>query len=307
MYKYFTDSLPQFIKAKKIVRWKLLIVFLCSLSSFQCANFLEPMTPKDTNEAYLYSARKKIDKRQYLSAIEDLTLIESDFAADNDVRVTFASAYAGACGMEFIPFFNSISQANITPPSTLFKYLRSSFTDKATVPNYCILSETKLKEIGSTAALREAAMAGKKEANMFMAILAMAKIGSILRSKSDIDGTNSLGDGDTDAGFNSCTNDAANFTDDEVIQIATGFALLIENLPTLFTAANNTTAALDAISVAIGLFCNLNPTTKCVTTDASSIDPADKAEFVDTYRDLLNTDAMGIGSCNNINPDACCP
>lgn len=281
---------------------------ILSILLIQCGqNIFEPMSPKDTDQAYLYSARKKIDRGEYLSAIEDLDLISGEYASQNDVRVTFASAYAGACGMEFIPFFNSISQANITPPTTLFKYLRSSFTDKTTTPNYCVLSESKIKEIGSTEALRLAAMGGSKEVNMLMAILSMAKIGSILRTKSDIDGANSLGDGTTDAGFNACTNDSANLTDNEVLEVATGFALLVENLPSILGAGSNTSVALLAASNAIGLFCLLAPVSKCTAIDTSLIDPSDRAEFIDTYRDLISTDSVGIGSCNNPLVDPCCP
>lgn len=289
---------------------QLSFVFLLSLTQLQCANFLEPMTPKDTNEAYLYSARKKIDGGEYLEAIDDLLLLEDDFAANNSVRVTFASAYAGACGMEFIPFFNNISSANITPPNTFFKFLRGSFNGKATTPSYCTLAENKLKEIGATEALRLAAMGGSKEVNMLMAILAMAKIGSVLRTTSDVDGTDSLGDGNTDASFNACTNDDSNITDDEVLEVATGFGLFFENLTSLLGSGSDTEAALDAISTVLTAICDLAPSDKCVIRDVSSVDPADEAELVDTYRDLLSTDTFGIGSCDapgHPDPDTCCP
>jgi len=289
---------------------KFFIAIVCSLTQFQCANFLEPMSVKDTNEAYLYSARKKIDTGDYLEAISDLSELDADFAADNNVRVTYASAYAGACGMEFIPFFSSISSANITPPNTFFKFLRSSFTDKATTPNYCTLAEAKLKEIGATEALRLAAMGGSKEVNMLMAILAMAKMGSILRTTSDVDGTNSLGDGNTDASFNACTNDDSNITDDEIVELATGFGLFFENFTSLLGSGSNAETALTAISVVLNAICDITPAANCVVLDTSNIAPADNAELVDTYRDLLSTDTVGIGSCDfpgHPDLDTCCP
>jgi hypothetical protein len=286
---------------------KNLIILLCSLICLQCANIFEPLTPKDANEALLYEARMKIDAGDYSGALTYLADIEPEYASQNEVRITYASAYAGACGMEFIPFFNSISNANLGA-TTIFKYLRSSFTDKAADPTKCTEAETKLKAIGSTAADRLAAMEGSKEVNMLMAILAMAKIGAYLRTKSDIDGANARGDGTTDGTFNSCTNDASNLTDDEVIEIATGFALLIENLPSLLGATNSTSTALDGISTIIGAFCGLAPSSKCVVTDKASIDPADKTEFVDTYRDLLKTQSAGVETCTPaVTPDECCP
>jgi hypothetical protein len=212
--------------------------------------------------------------------------------------------------MEFIPFFTSIGSANITPPNTFFKFLRSSFTDKATTPNYCTLAEAKLKEIGSTNALRLAAMGGSKEVNMLMAILAMAKIGSVLRTASDVDGVNSLGDGSTDAGFNACTNDDTNINNAEVLEVATGFGLFIENITSLLGNASNAQTALDAVSVVLNAICDITPASNCVALDTASIAPADQAELIDTYRDLLSTDTLGIGSCDlpgHPDLDTCCP
>lgn len=290
--------------------WQKSIILILAFSLIQCANIFEPLTPKDTNQALLYEARKKIDEAKYDDALTYLGQLDSTYAAQGDVLLTYASAYAGACGMQFIPFFNSISQASsITPPNTIFKYLRNSFTDKTALPTNCVLAEAKLKAIGSTAALREAAMEGKKEVNMLMAILAMAKIGAVLRTTSDVDGTNGLGDGNTDAGFDSCN--SGMLTDNDVIEVGTGFALLIENLPTLLGASNSTSVALDAIGTIIGTFCTLSPTSKCVTLDKSSLDPSTEIpEFVDTYRDLLKSQTAGIETCSPVLPatlDSCCP
>lgn len=296
----------------------LMSLIISSFILIQCANnIFEPLTPKDTDQAYLYSARKKIDTGDYLEAIDDLSQISVEYSAQNNVRLTFASAYAGACGLEFIPFFNSISGANITPPNTLFKYLRSSFVDKAASPNYCVLSEAKIKEIGSTEALRLAAMEGEKEVNMLMAILSMAKIGAILRTKSDVDGVNSLGDGTTDGTFDSCTNDNNNLTDDEVLEIATGFGLLIENLASILGAGSNTESILSAMTLIInGDPDNIPPIpglcappngSSCILLDHADLDPVDKPEIIDTYRDLLKTETAGIESCNNPDVNQCCP
>ena len=208
--------------------------------------------------------------------------------------------------MQFIPFFNSISKANLSPPNTIFKYLRNSFTDKATSPNYCVSAEAKLKEIGSTEALRLAAMYGKKEVNMLMAILAMAKVGSILRTKSDVDGTNLLGDGITDAGYNSCSTDK--ISDNDILEIATGFALFIENLPTLLGASNATSVALTAVTALIGVICSpMAPSTGCVILDHSTLSDTEKAGIIETYRDILESVDVGIGLTCTPLTNACCP
>lgn len=284
---------------------KILIV-ICALLQIQCANVLTQFSAKDDNDALLYEAKLRIDDHEYESAITYLNQLSASYAADNDVRIVFASAYAGACGMEFIPFFNNISSADLTATS-LFQYLRASFVGKEALPSRCLEAEQKLLAIGSTSTLRAAAMGGSNEVNMLMAILAMAKVGAYLRTKSDLNGTGSLGDGTTDVGFNSCTNNASNLTDDEVIEVATGFSLLMENLPALLGAGNSSSTVISGVGTAIGLYCDLVPTTKCATTDKNSIAVADKAEFVDTYRDLLKTQTVGIESCVAVDVDTCCP
>lgn len=272
-----------------------------------CANILEPLTPKDSNKALLYEAKKQIDAGNFTAALEAFSDMDPDFAAQNEVRLTHASAFAGACGMQFIPFFSGLTNANFDPPNTFFKTLRGTFTDKTATPDYCRDAEKKLKEIGSTQALRLAAMNGSHEINMLMAILAMAKVGAILRTTSDTDGTNSLGDGTTDAGFDSCS--STSISDDDVVDVATGFGLINENLPTLLGASSNTAVALQVIAAAISPLCNLPDSSKCLVLDGNDIaDNTQRAEIINTFRDLLAIKGFGLGSCDLPTlPDDCCP
>ncbi len=277
---------------------RFIAILFCSAALIQCANIFEPLTPKDTNAAYLYSARLKIDAGQYAEALTDLGQIDAEYASQNDVRITFASAYAGECGMEFIPFFNSISTINLTG-TTIFKYLRASFTDKATTPTSCTEAEKKLKEIGATSAARLAAMNGEKEVNMLMAILSMAKIGSYLRVTSDVDGTNSLGDGTTDASFDSC--DSTKLTDTQVLEIATGFGLLVENLSAILGDGSSTATTLAVVTAAFTALCGPTPPAGgCNILDYSTLTDDEKTAIINTYRDLLKSDqgieALPIGT-----------
>lgn len=285
-----------------------IIPLFLSLALVQCSNPLTQFSVKDSDEALFYSAKMKIDSGDYESAITDLELMSTGYASQNNVKVILASAYAGACGMEFIPLFSSIAGTDLSAVS-LFQYFRASAVGISTVSSRCIEAELKLKEIGATAAARTTAMGGAEESNMLMALLSIFKVGSILKNKSDKDGTNNLGNGTTDGTFNACTNNASNLTDAEVIEVATGFALFMENLPSLLGSSSSAQTVLDGIAVIIGAYCGLVPTSKCLTTDSSTIAVADKTEFVDTYRDLIKTSAVGIESCAPVlptTPDSCC-
>lgn len=291
----------------KFLWLKFIFILVTGLTLTHCANIIEPLTDKDSDKIYLYEARKQIDDRKFNEAISTLQKLSSAAKERTDTKLAFASAYAGACGMEFIPFFNSIANANLGA-SSLFIFFRSSFTDKVAYADKCTEAESFLKQIGATEALRLAAMNGQKDVNMLMALTSMAKVGAILRTKSDNDGTNSLGDGTTDVGFDAC--DANQISDDEVINVATGFALLIENLPSLLGASNSTATVLDTVSQAVDLLCDPTNTSdiKCVVLDKGDIPVADKPTFVKTYRELIGSQGFGIGSCDlSTNPTGCCP
>lgn len=264
-----------------------IIIFLSSIS---CSNLFKPAANKGGDKSLLYEAKKLIDEQKYTDAITYLDQLSATFAADNKVKMTYASAYAGACGMEFITFFGGIKGG---VSGALYKLFMNLFTSRDASPNYCKLAETKIKEIGPDAATRDA-VTGEKEANFFMAILAMAKIGALLRTKADLDN-----DGSKDAAFDVCTIDpTTGLTSAEVDELITGFGLFIENVPYLLGAGSTA-----SISGPITTVC---PT--CLITDIATVtDPTDLQTIRGVYRNILNTSALGIGSCTDSPFITCCP
>jgi hypothetical protein len=244
---------------------------------------------KDSDKALYYEAKKLLDEQKYSEAITYLTQLSATFATDNKVRMTFASAYAGACGMEFITFFGNIKNGI---SGAFYKLFMNLFTNRAADANFCKLAELKIKEIGSTAIIRDS-VTGEHEANFFMAILAMAKAGALLRTKADLDN-----DGNKDATFDVCTNDATTgLTSTEIDELITSFGLFVENVPYLLGASS--TAALTGGITAI---C---PT--CIVTDISTItDAAVLQTLRSTYRDILNSSTTGIGACPDNPFITCC-
>lgn len=293
----------------RIIKKILLGISILSLSTSCGFNLFEAASTKDSDAALLYEAEKLIDEQDYLSAITELSAISAEYGTNYKVRRAFASAYAGACGMEFFAFFTDLS--SFDGSSTLFKFMMNAFTDKATTPSYCRLAENKIKELGLTDVARAAA-AGTAEPNFFMAVLAMAKIGSVLRTNLDLDGVNSLGDGTPDAGADYCTPSATTpaLEDTEVLEVATGFGLLIENLDDLLGGTSDAATAMDAISLVItGGLCANGTVDKCVIRDESAytaLTAGEQTELLDTYRDLLANSATGLGAVVCA-ADACCP
>jgi hypothetical protein len=259
-------------------------------SCLSCSNLFKPAASKDTDKAIYYEAKKLIDEQKYTDAITYLNQLSTTFIADNKVKITFASAYAGACGMEFITFFGSIKGG---VSGAFYKLFMNIFTNRAANPNYCILAERKIKEIGADAATRDA-VTGEKEANFFMAILAMAKAGSLLRSKADLDN-----DGAKDGTFDVCSIDPTNgLTSTEVDELVTAFGLFIENLPYLLGAGSTASLTGDLTTVC--------PT--CLITDINTITDAATLKTVrGVYRSLLNYQSTGIGSCTDSPFITCCP
>jgi hypothetical protein len=263
----------------------ILILFICS----SCSNLFKLAANKDTDKALLYEAKKLIDEQKYTEAITYLDQLSPTFTADNKVRITFASAYAGACGMEFITFFGNIKGG---VSGAFYKLFMNLFTNRAANASYCILAEKKIKEIGPDATTRDT-VTGEKEANFFMAILAMAKAGALLRTKADLDN-----DGSKDTTFDVCANDATNgFISTEVDELVTAFGLFVENLPYLLGAgsADNITGTLTTVC----------PT--CLITDINTVTDATTLQTVRSiYRDLLNSSTTGIGSCTDSPFITCC-
>ncbi len=291
---------------KKILK---LIIILLGYLFVGCSNIFKPAANIYTDKALYYQGNKELDNRNYQTALQFFDQMSESFASSNAVRLKYASALAGACGMEFITFFENIKNADVSQGGSLFKYLMSSFTDYPTTPNYCTLAEAKIKAIGATATDRLAAT-GKGDSSIFMAILAMAKIGSYLRSNADVDGTNSNGDGTTDLSFDPCIKDATNgFESTEVDEIATGFGLLLENLPALLGSSNSTAQSLQAASLLLSPICAL-PTinvtsTNCVVTDISSVPEGELKNFRYVYRILLAYSAIGIGNVGTLDIATC--
>jgi len=269
------------------------------LSSVSCSNIFQGASNKTSDAALLEDALKYIDDQNYEGAISKFSAMSADYKAQPEVIQSWAGAYAGKCGLDFIDYFGALGSASLTG-STLFKFFMSAWSGKVIDPGSCTLAQQKLEEISALPAGRTGGQ------NFFMAILGMVKIGVYLRSYADSDGTGNLGDGTPDAGVDVCINDSSNLPDDGLDEVITGLGLVTANLSylTAVLSAGSITTALDTLNTA----CSVSPGA-CGKTDPADIVAADR----DLFRDLLKTDStnptapLGLGSCVDPLVAPCCP
>ncbi len=279
----------------KIIFLLLLVFSLCGCGY----NILSNTSNKETDEALFHDAQVLVDDSQFLLALDKFALMSDSFKTQYDVRKVYIGALAGQCGLKFLSFFDTISNGD-SSSTTLFQFFMSAFVDKTVAPSYCALAEREVISIGATAALRSS------DDNLFMAILMMAKLGAYVRDNADRDGTNSLGDGTVDAGFNACDSSAPAFgqdyfEDDEIKEIVVGFGLLLENITSV--GSGGTTDAVSQFQDACNLIEAGTGNNPCGRTAVADVTTDDVAAF----RDILSTSDVGIGTCTDPLVVTCCP
>jgi hypothetical protein len=279
----------------------LLIVTMTFMAS-GCGNVYSGLSNTTSDDAIYEDVQKLADEKNWSQALTEIATLSAGRQADSDVIETWAGLLAGKCGLDFITYFNTISNGTLTG-STPIKFLMNAFTQVAVDPGSCELAQAKLEEISTDPNQRT------QSENLFMAILGMVKIGTYLRSVADLDGPGGLGDGaaDTGSGYDSCSTTA--LTDADVAQVVTGIGLVSNNSSALSAVAGSSdiTTAMASISAVCG--------STCAKTDASTVTGTD----ITLVRDILKTGPsttdtsyqLGIDDqCNasdGVTLLACCP
>ena len=169
------------------------LIFICAALPSGCKNAFEEASTKNTNEAYLFDAKRAIDAQNYTLALEKLLALTPDFQQRRDVISTTASAYAGRCGLNFLKLAQALTDH---PDDNLFKTLTSAFRNATTGSiEDCSLAEAKMRSLGT--GLDFSTLSADE--NVFLAIVAFSKIGAIFGTYADVDN-----DGLTDSTFNAC-------------------------------------------------------------------------------------------------------
>jgi hypothetical protein len=282
----------------------LIFIFIVSIFSLNtsCSNFFEPLSKKDSDAALKESATKKIDSGDYDGAITDILSMSSSYQAKTEIKEALAGAYAGKCGLDFISFVQGLGSG---ASSAFFGTFMGAFKGITVHPASCALAESVMMSIG-TSSTRTG------DQNLFMAILAMAKVGTYLRSLADTDSTGNLGDGAADTTFSICSSSAPGsvpvtslapfyVSDANMAQIITGMSQMLDNIASVTAVISGSTAvdALDQFKTT----CNAIPGSPCSVFDPDAV----TAPMIAAFRKLIDTAAIGIGSCPDATGALCCP
>lgn len=264
-----------------------LLVLVLTFTASGCGNTYSSLSNKTSDDAIYEEVLKSVDSQDWNEALAQINSLSAAKKSDPDVIQTWAGIFAGQCGLDFISYFDSISNASLIG-SSIFKYLMNAFTQKAVNPGACLLAQQKMEEISTDPLLRT------DGENLFMAILGMVKIGTYLRANADIDSTGNLGDGTADASYNSCN--SASISDADVTQIITGIGLVTTNLTSLTSviSSSSITTALTNISSACGATCQ--------KTAAADVDATD----ILLVRDILRTGPSTVDPNYQLGVDDVC-
>lgn len=273
----------------------LVILLLTSTVLVSCGgdNYFMQMSSKDSDEALYAEALKLVDAKRYDDALAQIALMSPGGRSGQDVVRTRAGIYAGKCGLDFLNFISRIDQA----PSP-FSLFMAGFQGVAVNLAHCQTAQDLIEtNFGATGVQRESLLGSRVggNVNLFMAVLGMSKIGAQLRSVADVDGTGGHGNGSVDAGFDACS--AGSISDAALVNVGTGFALLLDNLTAIAGSLSGGNATLlDGIGAACGD--PMLPTNPCTVT--SSSDPIwSDANTRTIIRSLIKSQSLGIESCTS--------
>lgn len=253
-------------------------------------NVLDSIADKNSDRALFEDARKAVDSADYATAISKITEMSEGGRDDIDVKRLLASAYAGNCGFEFIPFFQDIQDADLTN-ANFFAVSMAAFVGKAVNPTDCALSLNTFADAYPVLADRPS------DISLMMTLLGLAKMGTFIRYKADIDGSDTTGDGTVDASFNACTD----FTNDDVAEITSGLGTFLINFVSSAASFGGSATDISAFQTA----CDTLTSGACSKTEASDVSNSD----ITAMRTILRSNALGIGGCNEPNAAAiplCC-
>lgn len=256
-----------------------------------CGNLYNEFGGKDTDEAYYEEARKLLNQKDWQNSILYFQKLSPQFLSKKTVRIEYASALAGRCGLKFLEYLEDLADADLTS-TTFMAYLMNRFTGVAVSPVHCSLAEAQLR-------LLEAEHGLENSQRLFWVVLAMAKVGAYLRFWAD-DSPNGLGDGTVDAGFDSCS--STSLPDAVVTEVVTGFSMILQQLGQVNLGVSNdisnNVSTIQSICQAGVLF---NPA-PCSQTNPQLVTNGER----DSMRDVLKSQTIGLENCLASN-NTCCP
>lgn len=285
------------------MRWgSAVLTMLAFVSCLSCSvNILENFADKTGDGALFNDAVSLINDGDYDGALAKIALMTSSYQTQREVVMLKASAYGGKCGIQYVPFVEDLSNMGTT---RILLFLMQEFSGATSGRiDACITAQNLVTSIGAVGTRTN-------DENMFLLVVAFAKLGNILAFYADMDSDDAV-----DASFTPakvCTVGGApprvagsTITDADAIEIGTGIALAVEQLTALSSTVNLGSASLTTISTTCGSL----PINICtMTTNSAFTDGSNDTTEIKAVRTLVNEDQdVGIGTCSGDVVACACP
>lgn len=181
--------------ASKIFRSVVIAMIFFAASSCQ-KNYFQGFGTQTDDESLYFTAREYLRNSSYTNAISSCAALSATYLKRDDVAIVCASAFAGRAGYS-LSWMETNLAAILAAPPILKKMFVTQFLSIAAATattNVADLdaAESILRNIGSASVRSD-------DANMFMAMLSIYKLGMLAKSLAD---TNS--DGTLDPAFDAC-------------------------------------------------------------------------------------------------------
>ena len=247
------------------------VSFIALTGGSGCNNLFTDMSNKTSDQAIMDNATNLINAQLYTDAIAELGLMSTAGQASAQGKILFATANAGAGGLNLINLSNTLSGSG--NPSTLFLTLLKAFAgNNQNSFNYQIAAEGYIMSIAPAAANRT------NDENLFMVFVELAKLGTLMAFTAD-----PLGTGTVDATFTT----SCSLTQAEADQVVTALAIIMDSMTALGTNALSSSlpSNFTTCSGPLGLLCGL--------TTVASVAAVPDAEQIG--KTLVGESALGIG------------
>lgn len=253
-------------------------VILLFLTTTSCGgNIFEEASSKSSDEITLQEIQKAVNEQRFDDAVSLIASNPDLVPESRENKMLYASAYAGKCGLTFGQLAESIESAS----GAAILIAMTSFSSVTTSSADCVTAQEYLESIGDYADRTTSE-------NIALFLIGYSKLGIFLKEVADDTAPYGTVDGD----FNGCT--GGNLPDDNVKQMMSGTALMIENYDAVEDyLSSDLQGDLTTIAVTCGA--------ACTETDADAIN---NATFIDNYRSLIESNEYGVGSCALA---LCCP
>ena len=151
---------------------KFILAALATLQLSCTQNIFSELSSKNSDDALLVDAKAAVNKQDYQTAIDIITMKMSAFGqTKTEAKEILASGYAGRCGLNFINFVNALSSAT---SGSAFKLVSTPFVGLIIDPPSCYTALTVLESIGPTTS-RTASE------NAFASVVGMSLMGTAVR------------------------------------------------------------------------------------------------------------------------------